>query len=138
MTGSLFSSDFVTIGEFWPPFKCLFSQIRIRLLMGFTRGGQGAGGDGTGTGAETTDTGIAGKLHQPEGEGGTASISLSLLLEYEDWYRVVVASRTRGRRARHQRQRMYGSKHSGRRKSSNRSGHSLEDGRRPGSAEFNG
>ena len=39
----------------------------------------------------------------PKGGGGTASISLSLLLHDTHWHRVVIASRTRRRRARHKR-----------------------------------
>jgi len=47
----------------------------------------------------------------PKGGGGTASISLSLLLRDTHWHRVVVASRTRRRRARHKRHDIHGTKH---------------------------
>jgi hypothetical protein len=49
----------------------------------------------------------------PKGGGGTASISLLLLLHDAHWHRVVVASRTRRRRARHKRHRIYGARHQG-------------------------
>ena len=48
----------------------------------------------------------------PKGGGGTASIFLSLLLRDAHRHRVVVASRTRGRRARHKRRRIYRTRHS--------------------------
>jgi len=47
----------------------------------------------------------------PKGGGGTASIFLSLLLHDAHWHRVVVASRTRRRRARHKRYRIYETRH---------------------------
>ncbi len=47
----------------------------------------------------------------PKGGGGTASISLSLLLRDAHRHRVVVASRTRCRRARHKRHHIYGTRH---------------------------
>ncbi len=47
----------------------------------------------------------------PKGGGGTASICLSLLLHDAHWHRVVVASRTRRRRARHKRHGIHGTRH---------------------------
>ena len=46
-----------------------------------------------------------------KGGGGTASISLSVLLRDTHGHRVVVASRTRRRRARHKRQGIHGTEH---------------------------
>ncbi len=54
-----------------------------------------------GTSATTSDTEVARNPISPKGDGGTASISLSLLLRDAHRHRVVVASRTRCRRARH-------------------------------------
>ena len=47
----------------------------------------------------------------PKGGGGTAPIPLSLLLPDAQGHLVVVASRTRRRRARHKRHRIYGTRH---------------------------
>ncbi len=47
----------------------------------------------------------------PKGGGGTASISLSLLLRDAHRHHVVVASRTRRRRARHKRHHIYEARH---------------------------
>ena len=47
----------------------------------------------------------------PKGDGGTVPISLSLLLRDAHRHRVVVASRTRRRRARHKRYGIPGTRH---------------------------
>ncbi len=66
----------------------------------------------SGTSATTSNAEIARNPHTgPKGGGGTASISLSLLLRDAHWHRVVVASRTRRRRTRHKRHRIYEARH---------------------------
>ncbi len=65
----------------------------------------------SGTSATTRNTEIARNPFSPKGDGGTASISLALLLRDAHRHRVVVASRTRRRRARHKRYRIYETRH---------------------------